>query len=65
MKQKNKKNNSKCYRKECANPVTHKWFPNKTDGHLLMCKEHFDELCAVYLPEFDGKEGNLIIVKNT
>jgi hypothetical protein len=55
----------KCYRKECKEKITHKWYPKKNSGHLLMCKQHFDELCFVYMPEIVGKENDLIIVKNT
>lgn len=58
-----KKYKEKCYWKNCNEKLTHKWYPNKTKGHLLVCKTHFNALSEMYLTEIVGKEDKLLAVR--
>ena len=58
-----KKIKEKCYWKGCEEKITHKWYPNKNKGHLLVCKNHFHSLSKIYLTEDLGKEDNLTAVR--
>lgn len=58
-----KNSKEKCYWKGCNEKLTHKWYPNKSKGHLLVCKKHFDALSEIYLVEILGKENELLSVR--
>lgn len=58
-----KKYNEKCYWKDCNEKLTHKWYPNKSKGHLLICQKHFDSLSEIYPIEVVGNEEKLIAVR--